>query len=178
MTIMNLYPASLVETVAKLRSGELDLIDYIEYICHRIEETEPHVRALLPEENRRERLLREATALQERFPTSDERPPLYGVPVGIKDLFNVDGFPTQAGSRLPAELFAGPEASVITTLRAAGALILGKTAMDEFAYADPSPTRNPHNLAHTPGGSSSGSAAAVATGITPLGIGTQTTRSI
>jgi Asp-tRNA(Asn)/Glu-tRNA(Gln) amidotransferase A subunit family amidase len=176
--LMNLYPASLTNIAPKLRSGEMDLIEYVEELCRRVEEIEPHVHALLPEPDRSGRLLREAAALQERFPTPEERPPLYGIPVGIKDLFNVDGLPTQAGSNLPAELFAGPEASIVSALRTAGALILGKTAMDEFAYADPSPTRNPHNLSHTPGGSSSGSAAAVATGLCPLGIGTQTTRSI
>ncbi|KEO83978.1 amidase [Tumebacillus flagellatus] len=150
----------------------------LEGIFRRIEETEADVKALLPEENRRERLLRDAEALEQRWPNPAERPALYGLTVGVKDLFRVDGFPTQAGSALPAELFAGPEASVVTALREAGALIVGKTACDEFAYAEPPATRNPHNLAHTPGGSSGGSAAGVATGIFELGLGTQTTRSI
>lgn len=175
---MKLYPASLVEMAAELRSGQRELTDFLHDLFSRIEETEPEVRALLPEADRRHRLLQEAAALSARWPNPADRPPLYGIPVGIKDLFVVDGFPTQAGSTLPPELFQGPEAAVVTRLREAGALILGKTALDEFAYAEPSPTRNPHNLAHTPGGSSSGSAAGVATGIMPLGIGTQTTRSI
>jgi Asp-tRNA(Asn)/Glu-tRNA(Gln) amidotransferase A subunit family amidase len=98
--------------------------------------------------------------------------------VGVKDVFNVDGFPTHAGSQLPAELFVGHEATCVTLLRKAGALIAGKTISTEFAYFEPGPTRNPHNLSHTPGGSSSGSAAAVAAGLCPLALGTQTIGSI
>jgi Asp-tRNA(Asn)/Glu-tRNA(Gln) amidotransferase A subunit family amidase len=89
-------------------------------------------------------------------------------------MFHVDGFLTRAGSRLPPELFSGSEAECVRALRSAGALILGKTVSTEFAYFEPGPTRNPHNLEHTPGGSSSGSAAAVAAGFCPLALGTQT----
>jgi Asp-tRNA(Asn)/Glu-tRNA(Gln) amidotransferase A subunit family amidase len=98
--------------------------------------------------------------------------------VAVKDIFNVDGLPTQAGSRLPASVFAGPEAAAVAALRAAGALVLGKSVSTEFAYFAPGPTRNPHNPAHTPGGSSSGSAAAVAVGLAPLALGSQTIGSI
>ncbi len=118
--------------------------------------------------------MREAIELQERFPEPAQRPPLYGIPVGVKDVFRVDGFPTQAGSQLPAELFEGDEASCVNTLRNAGAIILGKTISTEFAWIEPGPTRNPRNVSHTPGGSSSGSAAAVAAGYCPLAIGMQT----
>lgn len=136
------------------------------------------IQAFLPEKDRFERLRREMVDLETRFPNPDERPPLYGVPVGVKDIFHVEGMPTQAGSRLPADLLAGPEAECVTQLKAAGALVLGKTVTTEFAYFAPGPTRNPHNLAHTPGGSSSGSAAAVAAGLCPLALGTQTIGSI
>jgi Asp-tRNA(Asn)/Glu-tRNA(Gln) amidotransferase A subunit family amidase len=90
----------------------------------------------------------------------------------------VDGFPTRAGSKLPPEELTGPQAKSVTQLKAAGALILGKTVTTEFAYFEPGPTRNPHNIDHTPGGSSSGSAAAVASGMAPLALGTQTIGSI
>jgi Asp-tRNA(Asn)/Glu-tRNA(Gln) amidotransferase A subunit family amidase len=119
-------------------------------------------------------LIAEATALQTRFPDPTSRPPLYGVLLGVKDMFRVEGFQTRAGSRLPPELFSGPEAACVRILRDAGALISGKTISTEFAYFEPGPTRNPHNLEHTPGGSSSGSAAAVAAGFCPLALGTQT----
>ena len=167
-------PAPLAKTAAALRTGQLDLLNYINEICDRIEAVEPTIQAFLPESNRRARLLAEAAALQARFPDPRDRPPLYGVVVGVKDVFTVDGFPTRAGSQLPVELFVGQEATCVTSLRRAGALIAAKTISTEFAYFEPGPTRNPHNPNHTPGGSSSGSAAAVAAGFCPLAIGTQT----
>jgi Asp-tRNA(Asn)/Glu-tRNA(Gln) amidotransferase A subunit family amidase len=166
--------ASLAETAAALHTGELDLLFYINQLCNRIEATEPQIQALLPETDRRTRLLAEAQALQARFPDPANRPPLFGIPVGIKDIFRVDGFQTRAGSQLPAELFIGPESDCVRTLHSTGALILGKTVTTEFAYFEPGPTRNPRNLDNSPGGSSSGSAAAVAAGFCPLAIGTQT----
>ncbi len=169
-----MFPASLDETATALRTGELDLLAYLNQLCDLIDESEPHIQALLPETGRRARLLHDAQELQMRFPDAARRPPLFGVPVGIKDIFRVDGFPTRAGSQLPPDLFNGPESDCVQTLRAAGALILGKTVTTEFAYFEPGPTRNPHNLAYSPGGSSSGSAAAVAAGFCPLSIGTQT----
>ncbi|MBW8877307.1 MAG: amidase [Acidobacteria bacterium] len=141
-------------------------------------EREPEVRAFLPEEGRFERLRREAEALQSRWPDPKRRPPLFGVPVGVKDVFHVDGFPTRGGSRLPPETLRGPEAASVAVLREAGALILGKTVSTEFAFFAPGPTRNPWNPEHTPGGSSSGSAAAVGAGLCPLALGTQTIGSL
>ncbi|MFL5654868.1 MAG: amidase [Ktedonobacteraceae bacterium] len=171
---MLISPAPLAATANALRSDQLDLLTYMDKVCNRIDAAEPLIHALLPEPGRRQRLLSEAEALQKRFPDLDSRPPLYGILLGVKDIFHVDGFPTRAGSQLPAELFAGPEAACVTLLRNAGALILGKTISAEFAWIEPGPTRNPHNLDHTPGGSSSGSAAAVAAGFCPLALGTQT----
>jgi Asp-tRNA(Asn)/Glu-tRNA(Gln) amidotransferase A subunit family amidase len=171
-------PAPLRATAAALRSGETDLRAYLQNLCDWIDEAEPHVRALLPEPDRRGRLLRDAETLRARYPDPVSRPPLYGVPVGVKDIFRVDGFPTRAGSELPPALFEGPEAPVVTRLKEAGALFLGKTVTTEFAYFEPGPTRNPHNPDHTPGGSSSGSAAAVAAGFCPLALGSQTVGSV
>ena len=96
----------------------------------------------------------------------------------MKDFFRVDGFPTKAGSKLPAALFDGAESKVVTLLKQNGALIAGKTVTTEFAYFQPGPTRNPRNPEHTPGGSSSGSAAGVAAGFFPLALGTQTIGSV
>lgn len=168
----------LRQTANDLKSGKLPLLDFIETLCNRIEEFEPYVLSLLPETNRRDRLMTEAKRLLEKFPDPTNRPPLFGIAVGVKDLFNVDGFETRAGSRLPSSLFKGKESFVVTQLKENGALILGKTVSTEFAYFEPGPTRNPHNIVHTPGGSSSGSAAAVACGITPLALGTQTIGSV
>src|SRR5207302_6667607 len=171
-------PVPLSATAHALRSNQLDLLAFIEDTCKRIDALEPHIHALLPEAGRRARLIGEAKALQERFPDPSTRPALYGIPFGVKDLFNVDGFPTHAGSQLPAHLFAGPEAASVSALLTTGAIILGKTVSTEFAWLEPGPTRNPCNLAHTPGGSSSGSAAAVAAGFCPLALGTQTVGSV
>ncbi|MEO8394876.1 MAG: amidase [Chloroflexota bacterium] len=173
-----LQPSLLFETAAALRSGKHDLIGYVDQVCARLEEFDVQIEAFLPEPNRRQRLRQQAIELQQRFPDPDSRPPLYGVLVGVKDIFRVDGFETRAGSQLPPEALAGEQASSVTKLQAAGALILGKTVTTEFAFFAPGPTRNPNNLAHTPGGSSSGSAAAVAAGFCPLALGTQTIGSV
>ena len=132
----------------------------------------------MPEPDRFSRLRREAAELGARFPEPTSRPPLFGIPVGIKDIFHVDGLPTTGGSKLPPAELAGPEAESVRRLRVAGALILGKTVSTEFAYFGPGPTRNPHDPDRTPGGSSSGSAAAVAAGFCPAALGTQTIGSV
>ena len=163
---------------AALRSGETDLVAHVQEVCDRIDAENPLIQALLPEPARLRRLLGEAEALLARFPDPEGRPPLFGLLVGVKDFFRVDGFPTKAGSKLPASLFEGPESAVVTRLKENGALIAGKTVTTEFAYFQPGPTRNPHNSEHTPGGSSSGSAAGVAAGFFPLALGTQTIGSV
>ena len=104
--------------------------------------------------------------------------PLHGVPVGIKDTFDTVDMPTTWGSPIYAGNRPGADASAVALLRAAGAVILGKTVATEFAGLDAGKTRNPHNGAHTPGGSSSGSAAAVADAMVPVALGSQTAGSI
>jgi Asp-tRNA(Asn)/Glu-tRNA(Gln) amidotransferase A subunit family amidase len=104
---------------------------------------------------------------------------LHGIPVGIKDIMDVAGITTLANSKVRANSTpATADAEIVAALRLAGAVILGKTHTTEFAYFDPSPARNPHNIAHTPGGSSSRSAAAVCAGAVPLAVGTQTVASV
>jgi Asp-tRNA(Asn)/Glu-tRNA(Gln) amidotransferase A subunit family amidase len=151
----------------------------VEAACDRIDELDGLIAAFLPEPGRRERLRGEARDLLARVPPrSADRPPLYGMPVAVKDIIHVDGLPTRAGSEVPAEVLAGRQAVVVDRLRAAGALVAGKTVTAEFAVSAPGPTRNPRDPAHTPGGSSSGSAAAVAAGMVPLALGTQTVGSV
>jgi Asp-tRNA(Asn)/Glu-tRNA(Gln) amidotransferase A subunit family amidase len=142
------------------------------------EAREPRIHAFIEEKNRFKRLAAEAKTLERRYKRPEKRPALYGLVAGVKDIFHVDGFPTQAGSRLPARALRGAEAASVTQLRKAGALIAGRTVTTEFAYFTPGPTRNPHNTEHTPGGSSSGSAAAVAAGLVDFALGTQTIGSI
>lgn len=169
---------STIAILAAMRIEDLSLQDYIATLEKHFESLEPDILAFLPEAGRFERLRHDAHTLAKQYPDPDTRPPLFGLPIGVKDIFHVDGFSTHAGSNLPTKALAGSEAECITMLKDAGALILGKTATTEFAYFAPGPTRNPHNLAHTPGGSSSGSAAAVAVGLSPLTLGTQTIGSV
>ena len=166
------------QLIHSLRVGELALPEYLEQVESWFEEREPSVLAFIPEANRFERLHNEAEVLLARFPDSEKRPALFGMLVGVKDNFHVDGFITQAGSRLPWTELQGREAESITRLKDAGALILGKAFTTEFAYFSPGPTRNPYNPEHTPGGSSSGSAASVGAGLCPLALGTQTIGSV
>src|SRR3989441_505848 len=106
------------------------------------------------------------------------RGPLHGIPVAVKDIFDVAGLPTTAGAPPFAHRRPDEDAASVALLRAAGAIVLGKTHTTQFAYRDPAPTRNPWSLAHTPGGSSSGSAAAVAARMVPLALGSQTVGSV
>ncbi len=152
--------------------------EYYQSLGVRFAQIEPDLRAFLAEPGRIQRLVREYEQLAQRYSDPEQRPPLFGLPVAVKDIFHVDGFETRAGSRLPSEALAGEEAESVRRLKAAGALVLGKTVTTEFAYFAPGPTTNPHNPDHTPGGSSSGSAAAVAAGLAPLALGTQTIGSV
>ena len=104
--------------------------------------------------------------------------PLNNISFGVKDIINVDGYQTRCGSKLPSKLFNGKQSSVVTNLLNAGARFIAKTVTAEFAISDPGKTRNPRNLKHTPGGSSSGSGASVAAGFCDIAIGTQTCGSI
>ncbi|NYE75069.1 amidase [Microlunatus parietis] len=144
----------------------------------RIEAENPRLRAFVDEPDRRERLRRDLDHLAQRWPDPSDRPPLFALPVAVKDVFHVAGLPTRAGSRLPAELITGEPGPLITSLLDAGAVVLGKTVTAEFAFLAPGETRNPHRLEHSPGGSSSGSAAAVAAGLAPIALGTQTVGSV
>jgi Asp-tRNA(Asn)/Glu-tRNA(Gln) amidotransferase A subunit family amidase len=104
--------------------------------------------------------------------------PLRGIAVGIKDIIDTADFPTEMGSVIYRGWRPRADASVVMALKAAGATIIGKTTTTAFAARDPTATLNPHNHAHTPGGSSSGSAAAVGAGMIPLALGTQTGGSV
>lgn len=104
--------------------------------------------------------------------------PLAGIPFGVKDIYETQELATEYGSPLYAGRKGSTDAALVTQLRKRGAVLMGKTQTTAFAYFDAAPTRNPHNLAYTPGGSSSGSAAAVAARMTPFALGTQTLGSV
>ena len=174
----HVHSVSLAEEVRALQVGDLMLEQLIDRVETRFDLTENAIEAFVPESDRFPRLLRDAAALDSQYPHPGQRPPLFAALLGVKDIFHVNGFITRAGTEVPAELFAGGEAGIVTRFKRAGALILGKTVSTEFAYFEPGPTRNPHNIAHTPGGSSSGSAAAVASGLAHFALGTQTVGSV
>ncbi|MDR1777500.1 MAG: amidase [Desulfovibrio sp.] len=147
-------------------------------LFERIDNYEPELRIFEDQKPVHSRVLSQVREHFLRYPRPEDRPPLFCVPVGVKGIFRTRGERIRAGSLLPADLFVGEEARVVKELREQGAIILGITATTEFAFAAPAATCNPNNHAHTPGGSSSGSAAGVAAGFFPLALGTQTIGSI
>ena len=164
------YSAS--EALTAFKSGRTTPNELLNSCLERIRSREDSVRAweYLDKENA---LLLEAE-LDEQL--GDK--PLFGVPVGIKDIIDTASMPTTYGSQIYSQHQPRTDAVCIERLRQAGASILGKTVSTEFAYLNPGLTRNPHNIEHTPGGSSSGSAAAVADFHIPIALGTQTAGSI
>jgi len=170
--------ARLGNLARAFRTGERDPAAFLDQLRERVSTVEPSVRAFVDGTVSWDRVERNLESLSDRYPDDAVRPPLYGVPVGVKDIFHVDGLPTRAGSDVPADDLRGAQGSAVTALERAGAVVLGKTVTAEFAYFAPGPTRNPHAPEHTPGGSSSGSAAAVAAGLCPLALGTQTIGSV
>jgi Asp-tRNA(Asn)/Glu-tRNA(Gln) amidotransferase A subunit family amidase len=169
---------NLTDLTLNFRNNKLSAEELVSSLQSLYDSREPEVLAFLLEPNRFDRLRKEAEELVKKYPDSQSRPPLFGMTVGVKDIFHVKGFTTQAGSKLPAADLQGDEAASVAQLKNAGALILGKTVTTEFAYFTPGPTRNPHNPNHTPGGSSSGSAAAIGAGMCNLTLGTQTIGSV
>jgi Asp-tRNA(Asn)/Glu-tRNA(Gln) amidotransferase A subunit family amidase len=159
-----------------IRDGALSAEQLAEACLARIQEAEPRIQAwqfLDPDHVRAQARARDADRAEGR-PCG----PLHGVPVGIKDIIDTCDMPTEDGTVLHAGRMPTHDAAVVAMLRAAGAVIMGKTVTTECATYTPGKTRNPHNPGHTPGGSSSGSAAAVASGMVPLAIGSQTNGSV
>jgi len=165
-------PLTITAAAPLIRSGELTPSELLEQCLARVDQYEPKVRAWVHLD--RERARREADQLTAEVKAGRYRGPLHGIPVGIKDIIDVFDMPTGCGSRLWANSYARRDATCVERLRQAGALILGKTVTTAYAYLDPPVTRNPWNLDRTPGGSSSGSAAAVACGMCLAALGTQT----
>jgi aspartyl-tRNA(Asn)/glutamyl-tRNA(Gln) amidotransferase subunit A len=159
-----------------LRAGRTTSRELVDACLARIDRFEDRVQAwvLVDAEGAR----RQAAERDAELQAGRRRGLLHGVPIGIKDIIDVAGWPTLAGSRLRIGNVAAYDAPVVAKLRDAGAVILGKTVTTEFASFDPPPTRNPWNLARTPAGSSSGSAAAVALGMCIAAMGSQTGGSI
>ena len=171
------HPATLsaAQAARRIREGLLTSQELVEGCLERIRQAEPIVQAwtFLDEEH----ALAQARAADEKKRSGEPIGPLQGVPVGLKDIIDTADMPTENGCALHKGRVPRNDAAVVAMLRAAGAVILGKTVTTECAYFSPGKTRNPHNPEHTPGGSSSGSAAAVAASMVPLALGSQTAGS-
>ena len=163
------------EAAAKMRDGLVTSEELVRDCLERIRTAEPVVQAwqFLDEEH----ALAQARAADERRRSGQPVGALNGIPVGIKDIIDTADMPTENGTVLHRDRTPATDAAVVAKLRAAGAVIMGKTVTTECAYFSPGKTRNPHNPEHTPGGSSSGSAAAVAAFMVPLALGSQTAGS-
>ncbi|WP_417383959.1 amidase [Gimesia sp.] len=176
---MNLYqtpPLTIADAQQAIKAGQLSCRELLTQCFQQIEQKEPaiHAWAYLDREAAFER----ADLLDQELQRGRWRGPLHGIPIGIKDIIDVKGMPTRGGleSRDPSP--ASQDAAIVENLRLEGAIFPGKTNTTQLACFDPPPTLNPWNQAHTPGGSSSGSAAGVAAGMCLAAVGTQTGGSI
>jgi len=163
---------SLSALIASVTSDELRPSEVVADALERVDRTEPDIRAWVRVDRAR------ALEAARRLDSTVRKSPLHGIPFGVKDIIDVRGLPTECGSPLRRGRVADDDAPLVARLRELGAIPLGKTVTTEFAYFAPGPTRNPNRLSHTPGGSSSGSAAAVAAGVVPLALGSQTAGSL
>ncbi len=171
----DLHRLTGAEAARLIQAGTLSPVDLVESCLARIEKFEPRVKAWVSLDAEAARRL--AVERQEQARGGMRLGPLHGLPVGLKDIYHVTGFVTTAGAGPFFHERPEADAESVARLRHAGAIVLGKTTTTEFANRDPTATGNPWNLEHTPGGSSSGSAASVAAGMVPLALGSQTVGS-
>ncbi|CAM5316328.1 Glutamyl-tRNA(Gln) amidotransferase subunit A OS=Afipia felis OX=1035 GN=gatA_2 PE=4 SV=1 [Afipia felis] len=171
-------PGDISAIQSSFGSGASDPVRFLETLLQRAEVVEPHIHAWLSLDADAAR--RQARTCRDEMQQGINRGPLHGIPVAIKDVVDIEGQQTRAGSTSREESTpAALDANIVANLRAAGAIIMGKVHTTEYAYFEgPPPTRNPWHASHTPGGSSAGSAAAVASGTAVCSIGTQTAGSV
>jgi Asp-tRNA(Asn)/Glu-tRNA(Gln) amidotransferase A subunit family amidase len=167
---------SAFEMVEMVRDGQTTAVELVTSALAHIDETDGALKAWVWLD--REGALARAKELDQMRSNGRTIGQLHGVPIGLKDIIDTGDMPTECGSQAFAGRQPNADAVLVSRLRAAGAIILGKTATTPFAFMDPAETRNPHNHEYSPGGSSAGSAAAVAAGHVPLAVGTQTNGSV
>ena len=170
------HELTVAQAASRIREGLLSPVELMESLLGRIDRLEPRIKAWVYLD--REAALAEAEQKAGEALAGAAVGPLHGVPIGVKDIYYTAGIPTTACSKIYADFVPDIDAATVERLKQAGAIILGKTVTTEFACLDPSPTLNPWNPAHTPGGSSSGSAAAVAARMCPAALGSQTVGSV
>ncbi|MGD1951175.1 MAG: amidase [Leptolyngbyaceae cyanobacterium] len=171
---------SVQAVAAKLSTREFSINEFLQAYLQRIELREPKVQAwtYLDIDHAKKQAAEWQQTFKQQGSQILETYPLLGIPVAVKDIFATLGMPTGWGTEIYQNRYLDHEAAIVSQLKSAGAIILGKTVTTELATATAGPTTNPHNMAHTPGDSSSGSAAAVADGMVPVAIGSQTMGSI
>ena len=167
-----LHKLGVADAAKRIRVGQVSSTDLVHALLERIESFDPALQAWVTVD--REDVLTEARRRDEERDAGSIRGPLHGVPIGLKDIFYTEGMKTTGCSPIYADFVPDHDATCVAMLREAGAIVIGKAVTTEFASGDPSPTLNPWGRAHTPGGSSSGSAVAVATGMCPAALGSQT----
>jgi aspartyl-tRNA(Asn)/glutamyl-tRNA(Gln) amidotransferase subunit A len=167
---------SVKDAASAMSSGKLTAVQLCTSCLNRIDLLENKIQAWVLVD--REGAIASAKLLDQELKAGKRRGPLHGIPFGIKDMFYTAGLRTEAGSRSWSGFVPDYDATSVAKLKTAGAVILGKTQTTQFAYSDPAPTHNPWNIKHTPGGSSSGSAAGVAAGMCLAALGTQTLGSV
>jgi len=173
---MSLYGLGLAQAAEEIREGRITSAELVADCLDRIEEVEPKVQAWVHLD--REHALAQAKRLDDARAHGGATGPLHGVPIGVKDIFDTSDYPTEFGSQIWSGRTPRKDAAAVAMLRAAGAVVMGKTVSTEYAFYSPGKTRNPFDPSRTPGGSSSGSAAAVAAGAVPGAIGSQTNGSV
>ena len=174
--MIDIFSISTNELVAKMRSGDISSVEVCKAYLGRIKKYEKDVKAwsFLDKKN----LLEKAEEADEHRKSGKPLGLLHGLPIAIKDIIATYDMPTECGTVLRKGISGAADAEVVNLIKAAGAIVMGKTVTTEFAYFDPGKTTNPHDYTRTPGGSSSGSAAAVASHMVPLAVGSQTNGSV
>lgn len=166
------YELSVAQSADAIRQGRISPVELAESLLGRIDDLEDDLQAWVTID--REDVLSAAKDREEDQRSGRPTGLIHGVPIGLKDIFYTEGMKTTACSRIYADFVPEYDATCVAKIKAAGGIVLGKAVTTEFATSDPSPTRNPWNPAHTPGGSSSGSAVAVATQMCSAALGSQT----
>ncbi len=173
---MKPYELSIVEASSSIRDGSLSPVDLAGSLLDRIDEVEPRLEAWVTVN--RDQVMKDAEESTRKLREGSPKSGVHGIPVGVKDIYFTKGLKTTMGSPIYGDYVPTVDADMVTIIKEAGGIVLGKTETTEFALHDPAPTRNPWNTGHTPGGSSSGSAAAVASGMCQVAFGSQTGGSV
>jgi len=172
----DIHELTAAEIARQIRDRAITPVQVAQALLNRMDTLEPQLDAWVRVDS--ETVLADAQQRQEELEAGTTIGPLHGVPIGIKDIYNIAGIPTTCGSKVYADFVPDETAVTVDLLQKAGAVVLGKTVTTEFACMDPSHTKNPWNPAHTPGGSSSGSSVSVAARICPVAMGSQTVGSV